>query len=213
VRIDSKTLEPSFTVIGSGKPAGICGSGLIDLVAELFEIRCIDPRGKIIILDEPNPRLRRDEWGMASYVVAFAEDTENHKDIFISESDLDNFIRAKGAVFSAIRTMLAILDFTMDDIDTVYIAGGIGSGINIEKAIRIGMLPNIAIERYHYIGNTSLAGAYAMTVSQKAVEKINEIAGNMTYLELSSHHAYMDEFVAACFLPHTNTELFNDSYK
>ncbi|MDR0314121.1 MAG: ATP-binding protein, partial [Treponema sp.] len=94
------------------------------------------------------------------------------------------------------------------NIDNVYIAGGIGSGINIEKAISIGILPNISKERYHYIGNSSLAGAYAMLQSQKAAQKIDEIAGMMTYLELSSHSSYMDEFIAACFLPHTNSELF-----
>jgi uncharacterized 2Fe-2S/4Fe-4S cluster protein (DUF4445 family) len=140
--------------------------------------------------------------------LVFADETENGKDIFISEGDIENFIRAKGAIYSAIRTMLAVLNLRVEDIDEVYIAGGIGSGINIEKAISIGMLPKISKERYHYIGNSSLAGAYAMLQSSKAVQKIDEIAGMTTYLELSSHSSYMDEFVAACFLPHTNSDLF-----
>jgi uncharacterized 2Fe-2S/4Fe-4S cluster protein (DUF4445 family) len=223
VRIDRVTLEPNLTVISDAqesvthKPAGICGSGLIELVAELFESRCIDSKGKFIFpledTQKSNPlhvqRLARDEWGMARYTLVFGAETETGKDIFITEGDIDNFIRAKGAIFSAIRTMLAILDFNQGDIDEVYIAGGIGSGINIDKAIRIGMLPNIPGERFHYIGNASLSGAYSMVLSQKAARKIEEIAGNITYLELSSHHSYMDEFVSACFLPHTKNELFS----
>jgi uncharacterized 2Fe-2S/4Fe-4S cluster protein (DUF4445 family) len=221
VRIDAKSLEPSLTIIGcengtpgadvprhgTNKAAGICGSGLIDLVAELFASGLVNSRGKFVF-EHGDKRLCQDEYGMASYVLAFAEETEIGKDIFISEGDIENFIRAKGAIYSAIRTLLAVLGLGIHNIDNVYIAGGIGSGINIEKAISIGMLPNISKERYHYIGNSSLAGAYAMLQSQKVAQKIDEIAGMMTYLELSSHSSYMDEFIAACFLPHTNSELF-----
>jgi uncharacterized 2Fe-2S/4Fe-4S cluster protein (DUF4445 family) len=145
---------------------------------------------------------------MSSFVIAYGKDTESGGDLLLTEGDIDNFIRAKGAIFSAVRTMIAMLDLNMGAIDEVYIAGGIGSGINVERAIRIGMLPSIPVERYHYIGNTSLSGAWAMAQSQRAAEKVNEIAGNMTYLELSAHPGYMDEFIAACFLPHTNGDLF-----
>jgi uncharacterized 2Fe-2S/4Fe-4S cluster protein (DUF4445 family) len=145
---------------------------------------------------------------MGSYTIAWGEETETGQDLLISEGDIDNFIRAKGAIFSALRTMLAMLDFSMEAIEDVYIAGGIGSGINVEGAIRIGMLPKIPLERYHYIGNTSLYGAYAMAISRGAAGRIGEIARGMTYLELSAHASYMDEFIAACFLPHTNGSLF-----
>jgi uncharacterized 2Fe-2S/4Fe-4S cluster protein (DUF4445 family) len=104
--------------------------------------------------------------------------------------------------------MLDSLGFGFDDIGDIYIAGGIGSGINVERGIRIGMLPKIPLERYHYIGNTSLSGAWAMAQSQKAAAMVDKIAGNMTYLELSTHPSYMEEFIAACFLPHTNGALF-----
>jgi uncharacterized 2Fe-2S/4Fe-4S cluster protein (DUF4445 family) len=204
--IDQETLAPSLTVIGGGKPAGICGSGLIDLIGELFRCRVINARGKFIRQGE---RIRRDDWGEARYVAAGAEETEQGRDIAITEGDIDSFIRAKGAIFSAIRTMLAIVDFSMDAIDRIYIAGGIGSGINVERAIRIGMLPNLPPEKYHYIGNTSLTGAYAMACSRRACEKAAEIGRGITYLELSSHPGYMDEFVAACFLPHTDGALFS----
>jgi uncharacterized 2Fe-2S/4Fe-4S cluster protein (DUF4445 family) len=203
--INRETLEPSLKVIGGGKPSGICGSGLIDLIGELFRCGVINARGKIA---GEGKRISRDSWGIAAYTAAFGRETEHGRDIVITETDIDSFIRAKGAIFSAIRTMLAVVDFNIDAIAEVYIAGGIGSGINIERAVYIGMLPNLPVEKYHYIGNTSLTGAYAMANSRQAADKIAEIGRGITYLELSSHPGYMDEFIAACFLPHTNEALF-----
>ena len=126
----------------------------------------------------------------------------------LNEVDIDNFIRAKGAIFSAIDTLLQSVDMPVEAIDAVYVAGGIGSGINMKNAVNIGMLPDIELEKFHYIGNSSLTGAYAMTVSKEAKQKCAELAANMTYLELSTYPGYMDSFVAACFLPHTNASLF-----
>ncbi|MDR3343798.1 MAG: ASKHA domain-containing protein [Treponema sp.] len=205
--IDEETMEPHPTIIGPAgqKPVGICGSGLIDIIGELFRCGIINAKGQFI---REGKRVRQDVWGIGSYVVAFAEETASGRDLALSDVDIDNFIRAKAAIFSAIRSMLVMVDFSMDTLEDVYVAGGIGSGINIERAIRIGMLPNLPVEKYHYIGNTSLTGAYAMVNSRKVCEKITEISRGMTYLELSSHPGYMDEFVAACFLPHTNGVLF-----
>ena len=125
--------------------------------------------------------------------------------------DIDNFIRAKGAIFSAIDILLQSVDMTPECIDKVYVAGGIGSGINMRNAVNIGMLPDVELEKFSYIGNSSLTGAYAMCVSDPAVEKCNEVMANMTYLELSTYPGYMDSFVAACFLPHTDRSLFPNS--
>ena len=122
--------------------------------------------------------------------------------------DIDNFIRAKGAIFSAIDVLLQSVDMTPECIDHVYVAGGIGSGINMGNAVRIGMLPDVELEKFSYIGNSSLTGAYAMVISDQANEKTHEVAANMTYLELSTYPGYMDSFVAACFIPHTDARLF-----
>jgi len=138
----------------------------------------------------------------------FREDAGSVRDVEISEVDIDNFMRAKGAIFSAIRTMLASLDFTVDMIDDVYVAGGIGSGINMENAVSIGMFPDIPVEKFHYIGNSSLSGAYTILLSDSARERLKELSRNITYLELSTEPGYMDEFVACCFLPHTDASLF-----
>ena len=205
--IDKETMEPSYHVIGEEgqKPIGICGSGIIDVIAELFRCGIINPKGKFI---REGRRIRHDKYGMGSYVLAVEEEADSVRDVEITEVDIDNFIRAKGAIFSAIRTMLASLDMDVSMIEDVYVAGGIGSGINMKHAVTIGMFPDIPLERFHYIGNSSLAGAYAMLISTQAEKKTYEVARNMTYLELSTVPSYMDEFVAACFLPHTDTAMF-----
>ena len=205
--LDETTMEPTLTVIGDPgqKPVGICGSGIIDLIAELFRCGIINAKGLFVREGE---RVRRDEHGMGRYVIATAAESETGREIAINEVDIDNFIRAKGAIYSAIDTLLSSVDMTEDMIDAVYVAGGIGSGINMQNAIRIGMFPNVELEKFHYIGNSSLTGAYAMVMSDAAREKCAEVGANMTYLELSTYPGYMDNFVAACFLPHTDAARF-----
>lgn len=203
--IDKDTLEPTLTVVGGEAPAGICGSGIIDIIAELFRTGAINGKGKFI---RENPRILHDEHGMGSYVIAWQKDTGGIKDVVINEVDIDNFIRAKGAIFSATQTMLQSLGFDASAIERVYVAGGIGSGINMKNAVTIGMFPDIPLDHFHYIGNSSQAGAYAMLLSSEAREKVFELGRSMTYLELSNEPGYMDEFVAACFLPHTDASLF-----
>lgn len=205
--IDAETMEPTFSIVGEKgqKPVGLCGSGIIDVIAELFRCNIISPKGKFI---REGRRVRHDEYGIGSYVLAFQEEAAGHKDVVINEVDIDNFIRAKGAIFSAICTMLRSLDFDVSMIENVYVAGGIGSGINMRNAVVIGMFPDIELEKFHYIGNSSLTGAYNMVLSRPAEEKVYDLAHNMTYMELSTDPGYMDEFVAACFIPHTNTALF-----
>ncbi len=205
--IDKETMEPTFRVIGKEgtKPIGLCGSGLIDVISELFLCGIIGANGKFV---RDGKRVKRDKYDMASYVLAFEEEAGSVKDVEITEVDIDNFMRAKGAIYSAIRTMLSSLDFDVSMIENVYVAGGIGSGINMRNAVNIGMLPDIELDKFHYIGNSSLCGAYAMLCSTEAERKTYELAANMTYMELSTVPNYMDEFVASCFLPHTNTSYF-----
>ncbi len=207
ITIDADTMQPHYKVVGDEgqKPVGVCGSGIIDLICELFRCQIINPKGKFV---REGDRIRHDKYGMGSYIIAFADEAGSVKDVEINEVDIDNFIRAKGAIFSAIRVMLNSLGFTVDMIDDVYVAGGIGSGINMENAVNIGMFPDIPIEKFHYIGNSSLSGSYGMLLSNAAEQKVYEIAKNMTYLELSTDPTYMDEFVACCFIPHTDASLF-----
>ena len=208
--IDKETMEPTLTIVGEDgqKPVGICGSGIIDIISELFRCSIINARG---LFDREGDRVKRDAHGMGRYVLATAEESETGREISIKEVDIDNFIRAKGAIFSAIDTMLQSVDMTPECIDKVYVAGGIGSGINMKNSVNIGMLPDVELEKYQYIGNSSLTGSYAMVMSDEAKNKCTELGANMTYLELSTYPGYMDSFVAACFLPHTNASLFPNS--
>ncbi len=207
VTIDGDTMEPSTRIVGDPgqKPVGICGSGIIDVIAELFRTGIIDSRGQYV---RDGRRVIRDEHGTGRYVLAWKEETETGREISITEVDIESFIRAKGAIYSAIDTMLGTLDMKPDVIDRIFVAGGIGSGINMNNAVRIGMFPDVDRSKFRYIGNSSLAGAYAMAISDRAADKVEAIAGNMTYLELSTYPGYMDHFVAACFIPHTDLSLF-----
>ncbi len=209
--IDADTMEPSLTIVGDAgqKPVGICGSGIIDIIAELFRCKIINPKGLFVREGE---RVQRDAHGMGRYVIATSEESETGREVSINEVDIDNFIRAKGAIFSAVDTLLQSVDMTPDCIDKVYVAGGIGSGINMQNAVRIGMFPDVELSKYEYIGNSSLTGAYAMVLSDEAIAKCAEVAANMTYLELSTYPGYMDSFVAACFIPHTDAKLFPSSF-
>ena len=210
VTIDKETMEPALTIVGEAgqKPVGICGSGIIDIISELFRTGIINAKGLFV---REGDRVKRDHHGSGRYVLAFAEESETGREVSINEVDIDNFIRAKGAIFSGIDTLLQSVDMTPDCIDKVMVAGGIGSGINMKNAINIGMLPDVELEKYQYIGNSSLTGAYAMVISDEAVDKCHEVMANMTYLELSTYPGYMDSFVAACFLPHTDASLFPNS--
>ena len=210
VTIDKDTMEPTLTIVGGEgqKPVGICGSGIIDIISELFRTGIINARG---LFTREGDRIKRDQHGMGRYVLVSAEESETGREVSINEVDIDNFIRAKGAIYSGIDTLLQSVDMTPDCIDKVMVAGGIGSGINMKNAVNIGMLPDVDLEKYHYIGNSSLTGAYAMVMSDSAIEKCHEVMANMTYLELSTYPGYMDSFVAACFLPHTDARLFPSS--
>ena len=208
--IDVDTMEPTLSIIGDEgqKCVGICGSGIIDLISELYRCGIINAKGLFV---RDGQRVKRDSHGMGRYVVAFPEESETGREVSLNEVDIDNFIRAKGAIFSAIDTLLNSVDMSVEMIDRVYVAGGIGSGINMKNAVNIGMFPDVEIEKFHYIGNSSLTGSYAMVMSDEANAKCAEVAANMTYLELSTHPGYMDAFVAACFLPHTDRSLFPHS--
>ncbi len=205
--IDRDTMQPTFGIIGEAgqRPVGLCGSGIIDTIAELFRTGIINSKGLFV---REGARVARDHHGTGRYILAFPEESATGREVALNEVDILNFIRAKGAIYSAIDTLLSAMDMDQSVIEGVYVAGGIGSGINMKNAVRIGMFPNVPLELFHYIGNSSQAGAYAMALSDEAAKKVEEVAKNMTYMELSTHPGYMDAFVAACFLPHTDASRF-----
>jgi uncharacterized 2Fe-2S/4Fe-4S cluster protein (DUF4445 family) len=206
VTIDPDTWEPTHETVGALAPRGICGSGMIDLISELLGAGIIDRSGKFRT-DADHPRIARvnDE---AAYVLVFADETPMGEDIVFAESDLKNLIYSKGAVYAGFTTLLREAGLDFDMVDRIIIAGGFGQYLNVEKAVRIGLLPDIERERFVYLGNSSIAGAYMALLSNKFRREAREICNNMTYIDFSSNPRYMDEFTSALFLPHTNLEMF-----
>ena len=201
VRINRKTLEPEIKVIGNTTPIGICGSGMIDVVAEMFLPGILNQKGKLQI--EISKRIREGEDGLE--FVVYSQDS---RDIVLTEPDIENIIRAKAAIYAGFSILLKEVGYTFDDIHKVYIAGGFGKFLDVEKAVILGMLPDISREKFEYMGNTSITGAYLCAISRKMREEAEEIARKMTYLELSVSRSFMDEYVSALFIPHTNIDAF-----
>jgi uncharacterized 2Fe-2S/4Fe-4S cluster protein (DUF4445 family) len=201
IKIDPRTFEPELGVIGSGKPVGICGSGMIDAITEMFLSGVIDQKGRL--LRGKTDRIRE---GFEGPEFLFYSD--GRREIVLTEVDIENIIRAKAAIYAGISLMLKKVGITLDDVERVYIAGGFGNYLNIERAIIIGMLPDIAREKFIFLGNTSIAGAYLCLLSDKMRKEAEEIALRMTNIELSVSRRFMDEYMSALFLPHTDIKLF-----
>lgn len=206
VWIHPQSYEATYRVIGDEKPRGICGSGLISLMAEMFVTGVMD-RGGNINLNLPTARVRRGEHG-AEYVVVWAEQTAMGQDIAITAVDVDNLMRAKAALYAGFSVLARSVGLSLADVGRVLIGGAFGQYINVEKAIQIGMLPDMPYERFHFLGNTSVRGAYAALASRQMRQQVVDVGRMMTYLELSADNTFFDEFNAALFLPHTDLSRF-----
>ncbi len=199
-----------FKTIGNTHPAGICGSGLLDTIAELFMNGIIDRTGRFSVRspeDKTNEdaRLTEGEDGIQFQLVPPANE---HQEIVITQADIDNLVRSKAGVFAAIRVLMNSTQTKVEDIDTIYIAGGFGNFMNVRQAVTVGMMPDVPVEKIQFVGNTSIAGAKTVLLSRKALETAEKIANSMTYFDLMSHSGYMEEFTRANFLPHTDLSLF-----
>jgi uncharacterized 2Fe-2S/4Fe-4S cluster protein (DUF4445 family) len=192
-----------FKTIGGTHPAGICGSGLLDTIAELFVNGIIDRTGRFRITDDA--RFSEGDEGWQFQLVTA---NNEHQEIVITQADINNLIRSKAGVFAAIRVLMDSMQTKAEDIDAIYIAGGFGNFLNVRQAVTIGMLPDVPLEKIQFVGNTSIAGAKTVLLSRKALETAEQVAKSMTYFDLMSHPRYMDEFVRANFLPHTDLSLF-----
>ncbi len=206
VWVNSETLEPTYRVIGGGSPKGLCGSGLISLLAELFVTGVID-RGGSAKLDLDTPRARLGDHG-PEYIVAWADETETGRDIALTKVDIDNLMRAKAAIFAGFSILADSVGVDLATVERVLIGGSFGKYINVEKAVQIGLLPDLPWDRFVFLGNTSVQGAYMGLLSREARDQLSHIAGRMTYLELSADNTFYDRFTAALFLPHTDIARF-----
>jgi uncharacterized 2Fe-2S/4Fe-4S cluster protein (DUF4445 family) len=204
--IDPITLEPMNITIGNVRPKGICGSGLIIMAAIMFELGIINNLGKFD-RDLDTPRIR-EENGIYEYVLAWRDETQIDRDITLTEIDIENLIRAKGAIYSGCMTLLNEVGMGIADIEQIILAGGFGSYVDLEKAMTIGLLPELDPEKVIFIGNGSLMGARMSSLTNRIRKDVVEVTKKMTNFELSDTISYMDNYVAALFLPHTDMNLF-----
>lgn len=206
VWINAETAEPTYRVIGGARPRGLCGSGLIALLAEMFMTGVMDKAGNLNT-QLHTPRIREGEQGL-EYVVAWGRETEHGRDISITHVDIDNLIRAKGAIYAGYSVLADSVGVPLELIEQMLIGGSFGKYINVEKAVQIGLLPDLPWDRFQFLGNTSVKGAYYALLDRTARERIQDIAARMTYIELSADNSFYDAFMSALFLPHTDLGRF-----
>lgn len=203
--LDPATHAITTGTIGDLPPRGICGSALIDLVAGLFQAGIIDIRGKLTA--DRHDRIKDDD-GIKRFVVVPAEASATGKALSLSQPDIDNLIRSKAAMYTILRTLTTTVGLSFDDIDTFYVAGTFGSLINPRSAITIGMLPDLPVEKFAVLGNSSLEGAAMVLTARAPVREIPGIKARLTYMELNVNQDFMNRFSAAKFLPHTDVSRF-----
>ena len=199
--LDDGSIE--FKTIGGGRPIGLCGSGLLDALAELFRTGIIDRTGRFTT--DGRHRVTQGEDGLQLRLV---QGGDGFEEIIITQPDIDNLVRSKAGVFAAIRVLMESTQTKTEDLEGVYLAGGFGNFLDVRHAVAVGMLPDVPPEKIHFVGNTSIAGAKTVLLSHKAMKAAEKIAHGMTYFDLMTHSGYMDEFIRACFLPHTDLSLF-----
>jgi uncharacterized 2Fe-2S/4Fe-4S cluster protein (DUF4445 family) len=206
IAIDPDSAEFDIHTIDGLKPRGICGSGVIDLAAQLFITGMVDIRGKLVPSVCGNRLIDTDS--IASLVVVPAAHSATGVDLTISQADLDSLIRSKAAMYTILRTISASVGIAIKDLETFYVAGTFGSFINPQSAITIGMLPDLPLEHFKPVGNSSLGGAALALTTEDSLETIDAIRDRITYMELNVNQEFMNRFSAAKFLPHTDPSRF-----
>jgi uncharacterized 2Fe-2S/4Fe-4S cluster protein (DUF4445 family) len=204
VSLDVSAGKTVLGTIGDAPPQGICGSGLLDAIAEAMRGGLIDRRGKLVPGAGKGLVRKKDR----AILLVPARDSATGRDIVVTEDDIAHAIRSKGAIFTAILLLLEKVNLSPADLGVFYVAGGFGNYLNLRNAITIGMLPDLPVEKYKFLGNTSVAGARKMLTSVDALKRAPELARGVTYIELSAEPRFMDRYVASLFLPHTDVSLF-----
>jgi uncharacterized 2Fe-2S/4Fe-4S cluster protein (DUF4445 family) len=201
VKIRPGADAPDIKTIGDIKPIGICGSGMIDAIAEMLLAGIIDQKGNFV--EQKSERIRQCADGLEYVISGDAESV-----VTLTQADIENILRAKAAIYAGVTLLVTEVGFSLKDIQKVYIAGGFGTYLDVERAIILGMIPDLPLERFSFHGNTSAAGAYLCLLSEDMRREAEEIASKMTYIELSASRGFMDEYMSAMFLPHTDASQF-----
>ncbi len=206
VEISPVDLSVHIKTIGDEPPKGLCGSGIIDLLAAMFEAGLVDQTGKLMIQRDPSRMTKiGHEW---AYIVAFETETAHKQPVYITQSDIKNLIRSKGAMYTILNVVIQSVGITFDDIENFYVAGAFGNYIDPKKAITIGMLPDIPLERFKPLGNSAGKGAVRVLLDSSSMARIDEICDKITYLEMNVRGDFMNQLTGALFLPHTDLSRF-----
>jgi uncharacterized 2Fe-2S/4Fe-4S cluster protein (DUF4445 family) len=208
VRILPPRLVVSATTIDDGPPLGLCGTGLIDALAEMLRTGLLDRGGRFQVDRAPERFRNCEEDGRPEFVVVPARESGSGRDIVMRQTDVENLIRTKAAIYAAADSLLRSLGLSFAEIEKIYVAGAFGNKLDVSACITIGLLPDVPTDCIHFIGNSSLAGAKQAMLSRKMFEEVGRIREKITYQELMVDPAYMDNFLAACFLPHTDLSRF-----
>jgi uncharacterized 2Fe-2S/4Fe-4S cluster protein (DUF4445 family) len=201
-----ETDRVAYQTIGGAKPRGICGSGLVDALAELLRAGVIDRSGRINLgFASPRVQVRNER---PQFVLVWGEEVGREDDISLGEDDIQNLVRSKAAVYAGVATLLDSLGLEASRIEQVLLAGGFGNYIDAENAVTIGLLPDVPLDRIHFVGNTAIAGARMALLERGARRRAEALAARMTNFELSIVPGYMDRYVSSLFLPHTDLSLF-----
>jgi uncharacterized 2Fe-2S/4Fe-4S cluster protein (DUF4445 family) len=206
VRINPETLEIRYQTIGGERPRGICGSGVIDLLAQMFLSGLIDQRGKFAPSRLPERfRTIHDE---PAFILVPEEETAHGRPIYVTQGEMKSVIRSKGAMYTILTVLCGSVGLTLDGISRFYIAGSFGNYIDPEMAVTIGMLPDVPRERFVPLGNAAGKGTIALLRNREAFQELREILANLTYLEMNVRGEFMNLLTGALFLPHTDLNLF-----
>ena len=209
--LNPATYEPMNITINNKPPIGICGSGLLVLIATLFEYGVIDRQGKFK-RDLETPRIREGRSGY-EYVLTWEAEAGGDSDIVINEVDIENFIRAKAAIFAGCKTLIEGVGLQVTDLEQIILAGAFGSYIDLDSAMTVGLLPEVDPSRILYVGNGSLLGSWMSEMSNHIRRDVVEVVKNMTSFELSEVTDFKDQYIASLFLPHTDVSLFPETNK
>ena len=198
----------SATTVDGCPPVGLCGTGLIDALSEMVLAGVVDRAGRFQVGSAPDHFRFSEADGRPELLLVSAKESGSGRDVIMSQTDVENLVRTKGAIYAAADSLVQSVGLSFDEIQKIYIAGAFGNKLDISSCITIGLLPDVPIERIQFIGNSSVAGAKRAMLSRRMFEEAGRIRKRITYRELMVDPTYMEKFTSACFLPHTDLARF-----
>jgi uncharacterized 2Fe-2S/4Fe-4S cluster protein (DUF4445 family) len=210
VRIDSTTLNVEYETVGGEKPVGICGSGMLDTVAELLRCRVIDSKGRFQKIDT---RRLTEVAGDRAFVLAQAEETSTGDPVMVTQRDIGEVQLAKAAIHTGCTILMRHAGVRASDLKRIYIAGSFGNYVNPANAKLLGLIPEVPTQIIRFVGNTAIAGAKMCLSSLEARNEAKRIGEQVKYIELGADANFSREYAASMCLPHQDPSLFPEAFR